>query len=268
MFTLALAQMRVDGGTNTANVQRAVDRIAEAAPHADVVLLPETLDFGWTHPSARMGAGGIPDGATCAALRDAAWTHQVYVCAGLVERAGNQLFNAAVLIDPRGEVLLQHRKLNELDIAHQLYAQGDRLSVAHTEHGTLGLHICADAFASGQVISRSLCYMGADVILSPCAWAVPPEHDHTVTPYGQEWRDAYGPVAREYAVWIAGCSNVGDITSGAWNGWRCIGCSLVVGPDGADVIQGPYGVDADTILYVDIDPVPRPARGSQWAAGW
>ncbi len=41
-------------------------------------------------------------------------------------------------IDPRGEIVLVHRKINELDIAHDLYSIGDRLGVAATELGTLG----------------------------------------------------------------------------------------------------------------------------------
>ena len=35
-----------------------------------------------------------------------------------------------------------------------------------------------------------------------------------------------------------------------------------------EVIQGPYGVDAETILYVDITPRPRAARGTGWADLW
>ena len=80
------------------------------------------------------------------------------------------MFNAAVIINPAGKVLLKHRKLNELFIGHEHYAQGDRLNVVDTEYGTFGLMICADGFAKDQVIARSLCYMDADVILSPCAW--------------------------------------------------------------------------------------------------
>ena len=72
-------------------------------------------------------AEAIPDGPTCVAFREAAARAGVLVCAGLVERAGEHVFNAAVLIDADGRVVLHHRKLNELDIAQDLYARGDRL---------------------------------------------------------------------------------------------------------------------------------------------
>ena len=61
---LALAQMLVSPGQPLENLTRAAARIAEAASAgADIVLLPEALDCGWTHLSAIKMAGGIPDGA-------------------------------------------------------------------------------------------------------------------------------------------------------------------------------------------------------------
>jgi predicted amidohydrolase len=266
---LALIQMRVEGGDPAANLARAEASIAEAAAAgADLALLPEAIDVGWTHPSVARLAGPIPDGETCRRLAAAAQRHRLFVCAGLTERDGERIFNSAVILDRQGRLLLLHRKLNELEIGHDCYAQGDRLGVCHTELGALGLMICADGFARGQVLSRALGYMGADVILSPCAWAVPADHDNTRTPYGQEWLDCYVPVARAFSVWIVGLSNVGWLTAGPWSGRPCIGNSLVIGPDGQVALQCPYGVDADTIRYIEITPRPRPARGDGWIRIW
>lgn len=268
-FKLALGQMRVTPGDRAGNLRRAREFVAQAAAEgAQVILLPEMLDVGWTHSGGDRDADAIPDGPTCSALRAAAREHRIHVCAGFGERCGETIHNAAVLIDPRGEVLLHHRKLNELGIGHSAYAQGDRLGVVTTPLATFGLMICADAFARGQIVSRTLGLMGADVILSPCAWAVPADHDPVREPYGGLWRGCYGPVARDFRLWIAGVSNVGPITSGPWQGRHCIGCSLVVGPDGQPVVQGPYGMEAEALLSVEITPVPRPARGDDWETVW
>ena len=51
-------------------------------------------------------------GALCQAANDAG----LYVVAGLTERVGSRIYNVAVLVDPGGEVLLKHRKINLLDI--------------------------------------------------------------------------------------------------------------------------------------------------------
>jgi predicted amidohydrolase len=266
---VGLIQMSVGGGEKSRNLRHSQALIAEAAAQgADLALLPEAMNLGWTHPSCSTHADPIPGGETFEALSDSARRHGVYVCSGLVERAGDRVFNAAVILDRRGRLLLLHRKLNELTIGHDYYAQGDRLNVCHTELGTLGLMVCADGFAHGLVLGRALGYMGADVILSPSAWAVPADHDNEKEPYGRLWRDSYSPVAREFSVWVLGVSNVGWLTAGPWAGRKCIGCSMAVGPDGEVVLQGPYGVEAETILYVDVTPVPRPARGCGWVEHW
>lgn len=245
--------MLVEPGEKQANLARAESWIARAAEQgADVVVLPEALTLGWTHPSARTLADEIPNGDSCGRLRAAARENRIFVCAGLVERAGDRRFNSAVLFDDVGELLLLHRKIHELDFARELYACGDRLGVTDTRLGRLGVMICADGFAQGQSISRALGQMGARVILSPCAWAVPSDHDNLRDPYGQLWLDNYCPVAREFGLSIVGVSNVGPITDGPWAGRKCIGNSLAIGPDGRELARGPYGERAEALVMVHV----------------
>jgi predicted amidohydrolase len=266
---LALVQMKVEGGEPDLNLRHASERIARAADEgAHLALLPEVMDLGWTHPSAKILAYPVPGGKTFEKLADAARKNQIYVVAGIVEKDVDKTYNTAVLIGPDGKLLLKHRKLNELDIAHDLYDTGDRLNVCHTELGTIGLMICADAGAREYAIQRSLGYMGADMILSPSSWAVVADHDNEKEPYGDTWRNNYIPVAREFQLWIIGVSNVGWLTAGPWKGWKCIGCSLVIDPDGNEVLQAPYGADADTIIYLEVETRDRPARGTGWQEYW
>jgi predicted amidohydrolase len=167
---LALAQISVVGGQLDTNLARAIAVIGTAAESgAEVVILPECMDLGWTHPSARDLAAPIPDGPACQLLMQASREHGIHVSAGLTEQSGQAIYNAAVLIDEQGKLLALHRKINELDIAHDLYATGDRLTVVPTAFGTVGIMICADGRADQAALTRSLGYMGADIILSPSA---------------------------------------------------------------------------------------------------
>lgn len=268
-FKLALCQMNVVGGDRPANLAHAGEMIARAAEYgAQFILLPEAMDLGWTDPSALSEAQPVPGGSTFLYLADKARKYKVYVCSGLVEKAGEKVYNSAVIINPEGKLILLHRKLNELDIGHPYYDLGDRLNVCETEYGTIGLMICADASTGDHTIPMALAYMGADVILSPSSWAVQPDHNNQDEPYGGMWKEAYKPVAKDYRVWIASCSNVGWMTGGPWKGWKGIGCSMVIGPGGTDELHAPYGVDADTILYVDIKPESRPGQGTTWHDYW
>src|SRR5687767_7877677 len=143
--------MHIAPGERARNLERATDLISKAAnQNARLVILPEALPFGWMDPSARSDADEIPNGETCRTLAEAAKESGIWVCSGIVERQEDKLYNAAVLISPAGEVILHHRKINELEIAHDLYALGDRLGVAETELGRIGLMICADAFVPCQ----------------------------------------------------------------------------------------------------------------------
>jgi len=268
-FMLAMAQMRVVGGAPDTNLEHAGEMIAEAAAQgARIVLLPEAMDLGWTDPSALTLAETVPEGKTASLLCHLASKYEIYICSGLTEKAGEKVYNSAVLIDPRGEIIILHRKINELDIGHPYYALGQSLQVVHTDLGTIGIMICADASTGRWEISRTLAYMGADIILSPCAWAVPADHNNIENPYGRFWKEAYIPVAKDFRIWIAGCSNVGWMTGGPWKGSKTIGCSMVVGPGGTQVLHAPYGVDADTIMYVNIKPEPRPGQGTTWHKYW
>lgn len=268
-FKLALVQMKVIGGDRKTNLAHAREMINEAASNdAEVILLPEAMDLGWTDPSALTEAQSIPDGQTSQLLIGLARKHKVFICSGLIEKVGEEVYNSAIIINPEGEIILSHRKINELDIGHAYYGLGDKLNVCQTSFGTFGLLICADANTENQVLTRSLAYMGADVILSPSSWAMPPDHDNEKEPYGDTWGNAYMPVAKDFAIWIASSSNVGLMTAGPWKDWNGIGCSLVIDPKGEIAMKGPYGAEADTVLYVNIEPVPRPAQGTDWPGYW
>ena len=72
-FKLAVAQMKVVGGALETNLEHAAEMIQEAAENgAQLVLLPEAMDLGWTDPSALTEAEPVPDGKTCRFLSEMA----------------------------------------------------------------------------------------------------------------------------------------------------------------------------------------------------
>ena len=254
-FKLALIQMHVEGGNKTRNLQHAVNLISKAAKNgAQITLMPECLDLGWTHPSSLTEAEPVPEGLPYQTLAKAAAENKIYVCAGITEKTDDNIYNSAIFIDKTGKFIGLHRKINELNIGLDYYSIGNKLNVFKTEFGTIGLMICADAQAKDYSLTKALCLMGADIILSPCAWAVPPGFDNSKTPYGTEWQSAYSSVAKEFSVVIAGVTNVGLINAGPWKNWECIGCSLIVNQEGKEIKKGPYGVDAESIIYIDLPP--------------
>ncbi len=220
---VAAGQILVEGGAVAANLARAEQAIGQAAAHGcAVVVLPECLDVGWTHPKARLLAEPIP-GSHTDRLSRAADQGGIIVAAGLTEKCGDNVFNSAVLLDRDGTLLALHRKINVLDIAQDLYAIGDRLQVARTDVGVIGINICADNFPNSLDIGRTIGRLGTHLLLSPSVWVVEAGHDNESEPYGALWRDAYGQLARQFHMPVIGASNVGPINAGPWNGRKCIG---------------------------------------------
>ncbi len=262
---IAMAQILVEGGEPEANLERAVAAVACAADRGcRAVVLPECLNYGWTHPGARQ-APSLP-GLHSDVLAYAAQEHRIWVAAGLVERDGDKVYNAAVLISPSGEIVLRHRKINELALAHDLYALGTKLEVADTDLGRVGLLICADNFPDSLELGQALGRMGCTLILSPCAWAVPAEHDNTAEPYGALWRQAYGKLSSEFPMTILGVSNVGLLDAGPWAGRKCIGCSMAIGPDARILRNAPYGEDAEALEIIEFKAAPAASSVSATAA--
>ena len=258
---LAMGQMLVEGGQAARNLERAARMIADAASlGCRIIVLPECLDIGWTYPEAPRLARPIP-GEHSGALARAAQEAGVYVVAGLTERAADRVFNAAILIDPAGDILLKHRKINELTIAQDIYAIGNSLSVVDTSLGVIGLNICADNFANSLVLGHALARMGARIILAPSAWAVWPDQ-HTQDTYRAKWVPQFAELATLYELTVVSVSNVGPMTAGVWAGRLCIGSSLAVGPDGSILAEGPFGADAEALVVVEVEITPADLKGT------
>jgi len=237
---VGMGQTLVVPGEPEANLARAAAMVEAAADEAcDVVVLPECGDYGWTSASAH----DVTEESYAAAVeryRELAAAHGIAIVAGLTEREGPAVFNTSIAIGSDGTLVGRHRKVNELDFARKTYATGTALEAFGALGTTIGISICADNSAGSLYIPQALCALGARIILSPCAWAVPPGFDQRATPYGDEWVRPYSDIAKQWGVPVVGVSYVGPVVDGDWAGWDCIGCSIAVDRDGV-VTQLSYG---------------------------
>ena len=259
---IGLGQLLVEGGEPARNLARAVEQIAQAAAqNCDLVLLPETLDFAWTHPSALYEAMPIP-GPYSDLLCQAAAKHGLYVCAGLTERAADgRNYNAAVLIDPQGAIIVKYHKINLLDVEQPFYAVGQTLNVVDTPLGKIGVNICADNYLDGLSIGHTLARMGAEFIIAPASWTV----DFSITeendPYQEKWLRPFSILARLYNVVVVSTTSVGYIVGGPYEGKKSVGCSLAVDANGVQA-QGNFNEFAGELVVADLMRPHRPERGT------
>ncbi|GAB3729194.1 hypothetical protein GCM10027594_11280 [Hymenobacter agri] len=258
-----MGQLLVEGGEPTRNLARAVEQIALAADqHCDLVLLPETLDFAWTHPSALYEAQPIP-GPFSEVLCQAAAKHGLYVCAGLTERAADgRNYNAAILIDPQGHIVLKYHKINLLTVEQPFYAVGQTLNVVDTPLGKIGVNICADNYLDGLPIGHTLARMGAEFIIAPASWTV----DYSITeehdPYQEKWVKPFSILAQLYNVVVVSTTSVGYIVGGPYEGKKSVGCSLAVDATGVRA-QGTFNEFAGELAVADLARPHRPEQGTE-----
>ncbi|GIX04775.1 MAG: hypothetical protein KatS3mg114_0644 [Planctomycetaceae bacterium] len=168
---LAAVHHRPQGKSPSENRREFAPLVAQAAAqHADLVVLGETLTYYGTGLSFAECAEPIPGPST---EEFTAWArqHQLYIVAGLVERADHQLFNTAVLVGPEG-LVGKYRKvcLPRGEIEKGL-SPGDAYPVFQTRFGRVGMMVCYDGFF--PEVARELTRRGAEVIAWP-VWGCNP----------------------------------------------------------------------------------------------
>lgn len=264
-MNLGMAQIEISSGNPEENLQRISYACEELSQkNSDWILFPECSDYGWSEPIIKKSSRQLLEKSFEQALIKLSRQFNIYITCGLNRSKANKTYNSAITISPEKGIIHSYNKIYELDIVHEIYGQGQKLDVFETPFGNVGVIICADAFAEHESLLRSLCYMGADIILSPCAWAVPSDFNNKQEPYGTLWVNSYIPVAKKFKIWIAAVSNVGRISSGKWKGYKCIGSSLLISPGGQIEYQGPYGEKMQDLSIHEIPIIERQKRGTQW----
>lgn len=258
-----MAQLLVEGGEPERNLQRAEKLVREAkARQADLVLLPETLDLAWTHPSAYTEAQPIPGAFShffCALAKELS----IWLCLGLTEKTDSKIYNTALLISDKGEIIHRYYKINLLEVEHPFYETGNSVSVVDTPFGKVGVNICADNYIESLHIGKTLAHMGAQIILSPSSWTV----DHFVTeemdPYRDKWIKPLSTLATLYEIPVVSTTSVGYIVGGPYEGKKMIGCSLAVDKHG-NITQGEFNEFAGDLKIVDLELGEGKWKGTQY----
>lgn len=243
---VAAVQMAPRVGHTADNVARSVALIEQAAAQgASIVVLPELANSGYVFASRAEAfalAEPVPDGPSTQAWADVARRCNVHVVAGIAEREGDCLYNAAVVLGPRGW-LGTYRKLHLWGDEHLFFEPGNKgLPVFHTELGRLGVLICYDGWFPETY--RLLAMQGADIVCMPTNW-VPMPHQPADRP----------AMATTLAMASAHSNGLNIVCAdriGTERGQPFVGQSLIVGARGWP-LAGPASSDGEEILCARID---------------
>lgn len=236
---IAGVQMDVALQQIDANLRTMIERLREArANGATLIAFPECALCGYCFANleeARPFAQAIPGPGT-EAIRQACAELGCYAIFGMLERDGDKIFNAAVLVGPTG-VIGSYRKVHLPYLGIDMFTKhGDRPFAVHSAGELkLGMNICYDAaFPEG---ARCLALLGADLIVLPTNW--PPGAECTAA-------SVINARALENAVYYMAVNRVGTE-----RGFDFIGRSKIVDPSGQTIVEAKSL--GEEILYADID---------------
>lgn len=235
MTKICLGQILLEGGEPERNLQRIQDSVKNAHNNnCDIILLPECSDLSWTHPSSYSKASEIP-GKYSEVISNLAREYNIDICCGLTEKAEDKIYNSAIYVDNKGNLIEKYRKINVLSKGG-IYSIGNKLSVFQTRLGKVGINICSDNYANSICLAESICKMGADIILSPSSWTVNYSEDRD-DPYGLKWKAPINYVSKKYSIVFATVTSVGYLVGGPFEGRKMVGCSFL-SQNGDIIVQG------------------------------
>jgi predicted amidohydrolase len=239
-FRVAGVQLDVRFADPEANLARIEEHVqATVAQGAGLTVFPEAAVSGYcfeTPEEAAPVAQTVPGPATerlarlCRSLK-------TFVIAGMLERDGDRLFNAAVVVGPDG-LVGAYRKIHLPYLGMDRFATpGDRpFAVWEVGPVRVGVHICYDgAFPES---ARVMTLLGADLIVLPTNW--PPKSECAA-------RHLVNTRALENVVYFMAVNRVGEE-----RGFRFIGDSSAANPHG-ETVAACWGVE-EGVIYVDVDP--------------
>lgn len=145
--TIAVAAVQMDGqpAPTFERLARA-DRLVTAAAGAgaQLVVLPELFNTGYSYISSNYENSETLDGPSVSWMRESAARHGIHLAGSLLLLDGNEIYNALLVLAPDGRTW-RYDKSYPAGWERAYFRPGQGVNVARTDLGDLGLLICWDS---------------------------------------------------------------------------------------------------------------------------
>lgn len=226
-LSMAALQLELCVEDNLSTIEKEIDLIKKRFPWIQLVVLPELCTFG---PNPDLAVGMPGEVENC--FREAARKNDLWLIPGSIfEKKGEEIFNTAPVINPKGEVIARYRKQYPFLPYEKGVSAGDEFVVFDIPGaGRIGLIICYDMWFPEMV--RTLAWMGAEAVICPSL-------TNTID------RETEMAIARSNAatnqVYFLNLNSAGRLA---------VGQTIFVGPDGQVIHQAGPGRE---IITVEMD---------------
>jgi len=141
----AVVQMDIYPAPTIERLARAERWVVEAAQAgAQLVVLPELFNTGYTYTDANYQLSEPIDGITAAWMKKTAGRLGIHLAGSLMLREQDGIYNALLLFDPSG-MSWRYDKNYPWAWERGYFRERHGITVAHTELGDLGMMLCWDA---------------------------------------------------------------------------------------------------------------------------
>lgn len=236
LFSIAALQLALPSGDNRDHIENAVADVLGLFPWLRMIVLPELSSFG---PGVRF-AEAMP-GPTESRYQELAKKHGIWLIPGSIyERAGDDVFNTAPVINPEGEVVVRYRKMYPFLPYEKGVKSGAEFVIFDVpDVGRFGVSICYDGWFPET--TRALVWMGAEIVIHPTmTGTIDRRHELVIA-------QASAVVNQCYFVDV---NNAGQLGNGR---------SIIVGPEG-EIVHLAGEVGEYIPFVVDLDRVRETRR--------
>ena len=141
---IAALQMEIQPGNRDENLTVAANLLNQAAArNVDLACLPGTFATGLNLPTIKADAT-TAEGPVVHFLTEQARAHSMHIVAGVLLREAREIYDAAVLVGPGGDVLGWHRRPSVWVGEADYISQGSPSEVIATSVGRIGLQVSYD----------------------------------------------------------------------------------------------------------------------------
>lgn len=161
-----------DADATISELEEVVGQMSKAHPWIDLFIAPELALSGLVH-FTRVSPDQLEDAVTTIPgprvdrIRKLAKKTATWIVPGSFwEREDDKVYNATVVVSPEGEIVTRYRKMFPwLPYENGITGGNEFITFDIPDVGRIGVTICYDTWF--PEVSRTLAWMGADVILRP-----------------------------------------------------------------------------------------------------
>ncbi len=140
----AAVQMNVTAAPVADRLARAELLVTEATDaDAQIVVLPEVFNTGYQYDESNYKLAEPPDGVTLTWMKRTAARYGVYLAGSLLLKDHDEVYNSLMLVAPDGRIW-RYDKNYPFAWEYAYFRSSDRITVAQTDLGDIGMMICWD----------------------------------------------------------------------------------------------------------------------------